>query len=300
MASSDRHRQLDDQHIELIDRYDAQDGYYIMYRSDWTLMSPRKLVIFIHGYGALNPAIYGKWIRHIIKDGSVVIYPRYQKNIFSPSPNLFDQTIISGVHSALSHIKDSLHLQIEHQAHYIGHSYGGVAVLYLLANRDAHTLPRAASALICQPGTGMFKGLVLDDYSGISPSTRMAFITTEQDQVVGDKITVSAVNDLRQHPNVIWFKFYSDHYEDVVLKADHRSPYAIDEVFDNGYMNVTARRAWRTAQFDIEDQKGFFIIWDTVISPSAFKALLIQQKSTWSLGYWPDGRFINPIKLIYP
>ena len=36
------------------------------------------VVVFIHGWLAVNPGVYGAWIEHLCRSGKVVIYPRYQ------------------------------------------------------------------------------------------------------------------------------------------------------------------------------------------------------------------------------
>src|SRR5437879_2664552 len=36
------------------------------------------LVIFNHGWSAIQPMPYGAWIDHIVKRGNIVVYPVYQ------------------------------------------------------------------------------------------------------------------------------------------------------------------------------------------------------------------------------
>jgi hypothetical protein len=69
--------------IRMLDNGDQVDGYWLF---EPTLPTPDSahVIVFLHGYGAYNPMIYGKWIKHLVRNGNIVIYPRYQKNNFFP------------------------------------------------------------------------------------------------------------------------------------------------------------------------------------------------------------------------
>ena len=49
------------------------------------------VVLFLHGWVAVDPAFYGPWIAHLVRAGATVIYPAYQEAPFldpvSPLPN---------------------------------------------------------------------------------------------------------------------------------------------------------------------------------------------------------------------
>jgi dipeptidyl aminopeptidase/acylaminoacyl peptidase len=40
---------------------------------------PAPVVVVLHGYGFLNPELYGATIAHLWRSGSAVIYPQYQR-----------------------------------------------------------------------------------------------------------------------------------------------------------------------------------------------------------------------------
>ena len=64
------------------------DGYWL-YEPACPTPEQANVVVFMHGYGAYNPMIYGAWIKHLVLNGNIVIFPRYQKNLFSPSTDKF-------------------------------------------------------------------------------------------------------------------------------------------------------------------------------------------------------------------
>src|SRR5262245_4974237 len=33
------------------------------------------VVVFLHGWGAMNPLLYGGWIEHLVKRGNIVVFP---------------------------------------------------------------------------------------------------------------------------------------------------------------------------------------------------------------------------------
>ena len=48
--------------VLLIDRYERVDGFNLYMHENHRAIS--SLVVFTHGYGALNPMVYGGWIQH--------------------------------------------------------------------------------------------------------------------------------------------------------------------------------------------------------------------------------------------
>ncbi|HEU4390504.1 MAG TPA: alpha/beta hydrolase, partial [Blastocatellia bacterium] len=59
------------------------------------------LVVFNHGWSAMNPRVYGAWIEHIVRRGNIVVYTRYQADLRTP-PASFARNAISAVKSALN------------------------------------------------------------------------------------------------------------------------------------------------------------------------------------------------------
>ena len=43
------------------------------------------MVVFHHGWLAMNPEVYGAWIEHLVRRGHIVIYPRYME-VETPVP----------------------------------------------------------------------------------------------------------------------------------------------------------------------------------------------------------------------
>ena len=89
------------QSVAFFDGAKYADGYWLFEPAD-----PRpdsaEVVVFMHGYGAYNPMAYGKWIKHLVAKGNIVIYPRYQRNLIMPRPNAFPRYAARGIRDALA------------------------------------------------------------------------------------------------------------------------------------------------------------------------------------------------------
>ena len=58
------------------------------------------VVVFLHGWGGVNPDPYRAWIDHIVRRGNIVVYPRYQADLLTPA-SAFTPNAINAVLSAL-------------------------------------------------------------------------------------------------------------------------------------------------------------------------------------------------------
>src|SRR5438876_1883397 len=58
------------------------------------------VIVFLHGWGAMQPRMYDRWIQHLVRRGNIVIYPRYQENLVTP-PREFTPNATLAVEAAL-------------------------------------------------------------------------------------------------------------------------------------------------------------------------------------------------------
>jgi hypothetical protein len=58
------------------------------------------VVVFLHGWFAVNPGFYGAWIDHLVRDGRIVIFPRYQNDV-GTMPQDFLPNAVAAIHDAL-------------------------------------------------------------------------------------------------------------------------------------------------------------------------------------------------------
>ena len=57
-------------------------------------------MVFLHGWFAVNPGFYGAWIDHLVRNGRIVIFPRYQNDV-GTMPQDFLPNAMAAVHDAM-------------------------------------------------------------------------------------------------------------------------------------------------------------------------------------------------------
>ena len=125
---------------------------YWLFEPDEPRAETAPVVVFNHGWLAVNPGVYGAWIEHLCRSGRVVIFPRYQIDWTTRPADFLPNAI--GLRSAMR-------LRVLHTAPghprpqpgklaVIGHSAGGsMAALFAAAAHDAGLPPfKAVVALL--------------------------------------------------------------------------------------------------------------------------------------------------------
>ena len=140
------------------------DGYWLFEPRSPQPDSAR-LVVFIHGYGGYNPMIYGKWIKHLVKKGNIVLYPRYQEHLLKPLPNEFADYVAKAIRDGLAELKKDGHVKpIIQPFALIGHSFGGAIAADLAINYEKYEIPSPKVLFLCSPGTGFVNMGRLETY----------------------------------------------------------------------------------------------------------------------------------------
>ncbi len=281
-----------------------QDGYWL-YEPTNPKPERANVIVFMHGYGAYNPMIYGGWIKHLVLKGNIVIFPRYQKNLFSPSTDKFVENTMKGILDAIKELKTGDHvIPILDNISFVGHSYGGVISANLSVNYKELGIPFPDVLMLCSPGTGPFNGALLDDYSELPTDTKLLVLVSEDDQTVGDKVGILIYESAINVKNRNLLRQFEDNYGKPKITAGHNESYALDEDFDSGVRNVSTRRAKRKGTIDALDYNGYWKLFDALLDCSrnnnncniAFGNTPEQR----SLGSWSDGTSIKELEVTIP
>src|SRR5208282_3547243 len=124
-------------------------------------------------------------INHIVRRGSIVIFPMYQKSELT-SPALFTPNADTGVLRAI----DTLHAHADYtqpmlnKLCIVGHSYGGVVTANMGEDYAAYGLPKPAAIMGAAPGYGTAPQGALPTYSNIDSSINILAIFEQDDDVV--------------------------------------------------------------------------------------------------------------------
>ncbi len=148
------------------------------------------VIVFIHGWTAIDPWLYGAWIEHLTRRGNIVIHPRYQQSALTPTPE-FTPNAIQSVKDALVELAKPGHVTADPTRFAIvGHSVGGLLTANLGALAATSGLPVPRALMSVQPGRstrpGGGFGVKLEDLSLLPKDALLLCITGERDKICGD------------------------------------------------------------------------------------------------------------------
>ena len=285
-----------------VERYEIGTGP----RSYWLFepAAPRPasapVVVFLHGWFSVNPAIYGAWIDHMVRDGKIVVFPRYQNDVgtlprdFLPNALHAIQDALIVLESGAGHVRPR-----RDRFALIGHSAGGnlAAQITALSADPRYGLPDVKSTLVFFPGE-VFPTRE-PSFDRIPEKTLLVVAVGEEDMLVGDQrgrqIFAQATSVPRSRKRYLLYR--SDRHGYPPLIAEHTAPSGANSQLDNGEgifknfqlskgdVNALDRAGfWRVADATLEAAFNGRTLDDAAADPEAFT----------HLGYWSDGRKVTP------
>jgi pimeloyl-ACP methyl ester carboxylesterase len=199
------------------------------------------LIVFLHGWGATNPAVYGAWIDHLVKMGNIVVYPRYQKDFRTPTSDFLAHTL-GAVHDAIrilanepGHTRPNLR-----KVGIVGHSVGGLLAANVAAVATDSGLPSVGALMSVQPGRTWNRlprtNVALEDLRKIPGKTLLLAVAGDQDRLAGDTDAKRIYYESKQvsAASKDFVRLVSDDHGWPVLIANHLAPAAPDPNYDDG------------------------------------------------------------------
>ena len=104
---------------------------------------------------------------------------------------------------------------------YIGHSYGGTIAANIANRYEELGLAAPKNILLCAPGTGPFKGGLLDDYSNIPSTTNLQIVVSIHDHVVGETLGRKIFQTAVHTPTRNLVRLIPDDYGNPKLASGH-------------------------------------------------------------------------------
>lgn len=288
--------------VSFEDFADTEDGYWL-FEPHAPKPDTAPVIVFMHGYSAYNPMVYGQWIGHLVKSGNIVIFPRYQENMVSTPPEEFVGNTVKAITDGLA--KQAEPGRVHPKAHeliMVGHSFGGAIIGNLLATYDQYDLPECKGAMFVSPGTGPIEGFMLDSYETIPASTKMLLMVSEGDIVVRDifakKVFETAVNT----PNRNLLRQSADTYGDESITDNHLEVYELDPAFDNGIHGYSYMRAQssRLDQVDLMYWRLFDALIACVRTGEQCDEAYGNTPAQRSMGTWSDGTPLKELEVWVP
>ena len=287
---------------EFLDYAEKPDGYWL-----FLPQSPRpdtaEVLVFLHGYGGYNPLIYGKWIRHLVRQGNIVLYPRYQKNLLRPRPHKFAANTAQAVRDARRELEKRTDIIARwDNLTMVGHSYGGVVAADLAANADKYEVPQPQAIMLVSPGTAWLKRGRLESYEDIPQETKVLITVSQDDHTTKDEFGILVFETAVHTPQRVLYRQFAARDSLTPITAGHNESYCVDLDFDGGARNYTAKRALRISQLNALDYNGYWRLFDLLIAcqrSSAFCDLAFG-KEGFNLGKNAAGEDFAPFRVTLP
>lgn len=252
-----------------------------IYEPDEPKPATAPVILFMHGWSAMDPGPYLAWIEHLARRGNIVFYPRYQAGLATP-PETFTPNAVGAIKDALKKLEEDKERVQPDLTRFaaLGHSYGGIIAANLAAVAKDHGLPPIKAVLAMEPGSNGF-GKPYADYALIPKGTLLVCMAGDDDKFVGDRdakrIFTEAVNVSKDDKDYI--VLYSDKHGTPPQNANHFAPIA------------------PKSHVDAHDYNGFWKWMDGLTDAAFFGknrdyALGNTEKQR-NLGAWSDG---TPLK----
>lgn len=280
-----------------------KDGYFL-FEPKTPKPDSANVVVFLHGHSAYNPMVYGKWIKHIVRKGNIVIFPKYQKNITVPKSKKYVEYAIQGIQNALKELNNGKHVRPKNQGMtMIGHSFGGAIIANVLEDWGKFDLQKPSAVMLVSPGTGPIKSFEYDEYKNIPEDINMLILVSNGDLTVGDRFAKKVFNTAVKTPNRNLIRQFQDDRGKPKIRHGHVECYARDKEFDSGRHGYSYQRAKRS-RFDPIDfnvyWKLFDALQDCTLEGKNCNIAFGDTPEQKSLGNWSDGTPIKPLEVTLP
>ncbi|HEU5116178.1 MAG TPA: alpha/beta hydrolase fold domain-containing protein [Isosphaeraceae bacterium] len=251
------------------------------------------VAVFNHGWLAVNPGVYGAWIEHLVKQGQVVIYPRYQTD-WTTNPADFLPNATAAVLDALDVLETAPERVRPDRNRFalIGHSAGGNLAVLMAASADSTGLPHPRAVLAFMPGEVLH--LEHPNPADLPPETLLVVVAGDRDRVVGDSRARQIFAQAETlGPDRKEYVLYQTRRRGLsTLLADHLAPTAALHSLDSGEGPFRAYQM-KKANVDHLDRQGFWSLTDATLSAGFSGRSLNDDGVLAALDQVGDGRVIS-------
>lgn len=272
----------------------APTGYALFWPGTRADAEPLPVVIFVHGFSAVNSESYRAWIEHIVRRGAIVIFPDYQTaNVIETAPAEFQANAVAGIRAAVAMLEtgEPVSADFERVA-IVGHSLGGLLAVNIAAVAGPLGLPVPDAIMTVEPGGCLgcgglseLVGVPYADLSRIDPETLALVVAGDEDDVVGETGAMLAWENLDSIPfeRRDYILVRSDRTGQPPLIADHAAP-------QTGLGN---------AEVDVLDWYGFWK-WFDLLTDCAFHELDCEDALGGSASQLEMGIWSNDVPVVQP
>lgn len=169
----------------------------------------RTVVIFMHGWGAVNPAVYGGWIDHLVKKGHLVLWPRHQDLLKTGGSQSTDMAI-EGLKTAFEILKNDPDARPDiNKVAVVGHLAGAGVAVNIAARASSVGLPVPKIIFTAIPGGLAAETPLEQGIKQTSPknapkppaATSKGIPVADLSQIPANTFFVSAIGDREHQPS---------------------------------------------------------------------------------------------------
>ncbi|WP_342361558.1 hypothetical protein [Terrarubrum flagellatum] len=185
---------------------------------------PRPVVVFAHAYDAFNPLLYGAWIDHLVRRGSIVVFPRYQLDQRTVRADYL-QRATNGVKAAMAALGADADAS---KVAYVGHAAGGNILANLAVNPELWK-PKLLFALM--PGNSWgnrYQAVKLDDLGKLPSDMIIMTLIAEIDRTTRDTDARRMIRESSSIPasHKLLIRLYTDTHGTPSMVSTHLAPLA--------------------------------------------------------------------------
>jgi pimeloyl-ACP methyl ester carboxylesterase len=222
-------------------RYAAGDEEYWIYEPADPKPQSAPLIVFLHGWSATNPATYGAWLDHLVKRGNIVVYPRYQADLRTPT-RTFTSNAAGAIRAAIKTLQSEpnhVRPDLDHFA-VVGHSVGGLLAANMAAVARAENLPAVRAVMAVEPARTWnpiaATNVELKNLAMIPADTLLIALSGDRDELARDTDAKRVYNESTKvaPQNKNYIVLVTDNHGQPPLEAWHGAPAGANTAYDNG------------------------------------------------------------------
>lgn len=227
------------QTIKVIYQGNGPDRSYAFFPADQNA-EKLPLVIFLHGWMGTNPKNFGALIDHLVRRGSVVVYPVYQTD-GNTAPQIITDTAAKSISQIIQLLeKEKPNLIDQQKTMYYGFSMGASMSINFATNPNKYGVPLPKGMVLAAPGDAkhvahkeLAVSIVNESISKVPLNIPIALLSGQEDKTIGVPTALTYWNEICHQPRqkilITWPPGKSN---DESISSGHGAPGAPDDRYD--------------------------------------------------------------------
>ncbi|PZO50590.1 MAG: hypothetical protein DCF15_15715 [Phormidesmis priestleyi] len=257
---------------------DGASAYWV-FQPEATKPLSAPVVLFLHGWMAMDPYPYGGWIDHLAKSGNIVVYPVFQTSR-NDTPEEMQENALRAIREAIRDLDNNPIRPDWNQFSIVGHSLGGGLSALVAANAQSVGLPMPQVIMAVAPGWTEGE-LPTAELSQISSSSYLIIVEGADDELAESRQGANIYRATPQIPSERKAYFVLASGDDN-LEVTHSSPLSPLESYRNADLSRREVRQQRFGTFffnvltgqnagtiDQLDSAGYWPIFDSARQAAA-------------------------------